>query len=814
MKKINFVVFLLVLSLGASAQSYQKTNLGIKAQINATDVEIQFFGPSTVRVLKSPVGKIFTKESLSVIKKPETTKMAIHQQGDVVSLKSNQLKVDVDLKSGKISYSTLAGVLLLSEKASGTTFTDFNDAGSKTYTVNQLFLLDKNEDIYGLGQQQHGRLSLRNAKINMVQGNTDDYVPFLVSTKGYGLFWDNYSPTVFEDKAEYASFKSDVGDCIDYYFMLGGNIDGSIACMRDLTGQAPMFPLWTFGFWQSKERYKSQSELVGVVQKHRELEVPLDGIIQDWQYWGSNYLWNAMEFLNTEFPNPQKMVDDIHNMNAHLIISIWSSFGPQTKQYREMKPKGMLLNFGTWPQSGLEAWPPNREYPSGVEPYDPYNPEARDIYWKYLNKGLFSFGIDGWWMDSTEPDHLDFKPSDFDLKTYMGSFRKVRNAFPLMAVGGVAENQRATSSDKRIFILTRSAFAGQQRYGANTWSGDVNSSWQSLRNQIPAGLNFSMSAIPYWNTDIGGFFAGAYNKGWNDGSGAKNPAFQELYVRWLQFGAFTPMMRSHGTDVPREIYNFGKKGEPIFDAIAKMINLRYSLLPYIYSAAWDITNKQSTMMRALVMDFDDKNVRDMNNEYMFGKSILVAPIVNAQYTPETVVKTDENSGWNKDDKKDGKELAVDFTQQKSSKAYLPAGTSWFDFWSNQKYDGGQEVTLTTTIDKIPLFIKAGSIVPFGPNVQFATEKKWDHLEIRVYPGANAEFTLYEDENDNYNYEKGAFSTIKFTWNDAKKTLTVNDRKGLFPGMLTERKFNIVVVAAGKNIHRTVTYSGKSIKVRL
>jgi len=814
MKKINFVVFLLVLSLGAHAQAYQKTALGVKTKINSNDVEIQFYGPSTVRVLKSPAGITFTKESLSVIQKPQTTKFSVQQQGDVILLKSEKLKVDINLTSGKIAFATIAGTPLLSEKESGVKFTDFNDAGSKTYTVSQLFTLDSDENIYGLGQQQRGKLSLRNAKINMVQGNTDDYVPFLVSTKGYGLFWDNYSPTVFEDKAEYASFKSDVGDCIDYYFMLGGNIDGSIACMRDLTGQAPMFPLWTFGFWQSKERYKSQNELVGVVNKYRELGIPLDGIIQDWQYWGSNYLWNAMEFLNTEFPNPQKMVDDIHNMNAHLIISIWSSFGPQTKQYREMKPKGMLLNFGTWPQSGLEAWPPNRDYPSGVEPYDPYNPEAREIYWKYLNKGLFSFGIDGWWMDSTEPDHLDFKPSDFDLKTYMGSFRKVRNAFPLMAVGGVAENQRATSSDKRVFILTRSAFAGQQRYGANTWSGDVNSSWQSLRNQIPAGLNFSMSAIPYWNTDIGGFFAGAYNKGWNDGSGAKNPAFQELYVRWLQFGAFTPMMRSHGTDVPREIYNFGKKGEPIYDAIAKMINLRYSLLPYIYSAAWDITNKQSTMMRALVMDFDDKKVRDMNNEYMFGKSILVAPIVNAQYTPETVVKTDENSGWNKDDKKDGKELAVDFTQQKSSKAYLPAGTSWFDFWSNQKYDGGQEVTLTTTIDKIPLFIKAGSIVPFGPNVQFATEKKWDQLEIRVYPGANAEFTLYEDENDNYNYEKGAFSTIKFTWNDAKKTLTVNDRKGLFPGMLTERKFNIVVVAAGKNIHRTVTYSGKSIKVRL
>ncbi|MEA4852471.1 MAG: glycoside hydrolase family 31 protein [Paludibacter sp.] len=817
MKKINLVLFLLVLSFGAYAQSYQKTSLGIKARINAMDVEIQFFSPSTVRVLKSPIGKNFTKESLSVVKKPETTKLTIHQQGDVVSLKSNRLKVDVDLKSGKVSYITLTGALLMSEKASGATFVDFNDAGSKTYTVNQLFVLDKDEAIYGLGQQQHGKLSLRNAKINMVQGNTDDYVPFLVSTKGYGLFWDNYSPTTFEDKPESASFKSEVGDCIDYYFMLGGNIDGAIACMRDLTGQAPMFPLWTFGFWQSKERYKSQSELVGVVQKHRELGVPLDGIIQDWQYWGSNYLWNAMDFLNPEFPNPKKMVEDIHNMNAHVIISIWNSFGPQTKQYREMKPQGMLLKFGTWPQSGLETWPPNMEYPSGVEPYDVYNPAARQIYWKYLKNGLFSLGIDGWWMDSSEPDHLDFKPTDFDIKTYLGSFRKVRNAFPLMTVGGVADNQRATTSDKRVFILTRSAFAGQQRYGANTWSGDVNSSWQSLRNQIPAGLNFSMSAIPYWNTDIGGFFAGAYNKGWNDGSGAKNPAFQELYVRWLQFGAFTPMMRSHGTDVPREIYNFGKKGEPIYDAIAKMINLRYSLLPYIYSAAWDITNKQSTMMRALVMDFDDKNVRDMNNEYMFGKSILVAPIVNAQYTPETVVKTDENSGWNKDDKKDGKELAVDFTQQKSSKAYLPAGTSWFDFWSNQKYDGGQEVTLTTTIDKIPLFIKAGSIVPFGPNVQFATEKKWDHLEVRVYEGANGEFSLYEDENDNYNYEKGIYSTIAFSWNNAGKTLTIDARKGSFPGMQTERKFHILKISKDKNsapIKQEVIYKGKKLTVKL
>ena len=814
MKKVKLLLsLLLVFAMGLQAQSYQKTDLGLKTKINSTDVEIQFFSPSTVRILKSPVGKPFKKESLTVIKKPQVTKLVINQQGDVISLKSNKLKVEVDVKSGKIAYTTLAGVKLLSEKESGATFTDFNDAGSKTYTINQSFTLDKDEAIYGLGQQQRGKLSLRNEKINMVQGNTDDYVPFLVSTKGYGLFWDNYSPTTFEDKPESTSFRSDVGDCIDYYFMLGGSIDGSIACMRDLSGQAPMFPLWTFGYWQSKERYKSQNELVGVVNKYRELGVPLDGIIQDWQYWGNNYLWNAMDFLNTEFPAPKKMVEDIHKQNAHVIISIWNSFGPQTKQYREMKPKGMLLNFGTWPQSGLEAWPPNREYPSGVEPYDVYNPEARDIYWKYLNKGLFSVGIDGWWMDSSEPDHLDFKPSDFDLKTYLGSFRKVRNAFPLMTVGGVAEHQRATSSDKRVFILTRSAFAGQQRYGANTWSGDVNSSWQSLRNQIPAGLNFSMSAIPYWNTDIGGFFASAYNRGWSEG--AKNPAFQELYVRWLQFGAFTPMMRSHGTDIPREIYNFGKKGETIYDAIAKSIDLRYSLLPYIYSAAWDITNSQSTMMRALIMDFSDKNVVNINNEYMFGKSILVAPIVNAQYTPETILRANAETGWDKKDASDNaKNQAVSFAQPKSTKVYLPEGTSWYDFWTNEKIIGGKEIVKATTIDEIPLYIKAGSIIPFGPQVQYATEKKWDNLEIRVYPGANGEFSLYEDENDNYNYEKGAYSTITFSWNDASKSLTVNNRNGSFPGMITSRKFNIVVIAAGKKIEKAITYTGKKVVVKL
>ena len=774
MKKSHLLLALFVFcTLGTTAQTVTKTNIGLTATVGSTCIDIQFFGPSLVRVVKYPAGKTFIKESLSVVKKPQSVKWSSNQQGDVVTLKSESLKVNLDMKTGKIAFSTLNGVALLNEKEAGARFTDFNDVGNKTYSVDQSFVLDKDESIYGLGQQQQGKMVQRNLKLRMVEGNTDDYIPFFLSAKGYGLYWDNYSPTTFSDNSEVTSFNSQVGDGIDYYFMFGGNADGVIAQMRDLTGQAPMIPLWTYGYWQSKERYKSQDELVGVVKKYRELGVPLDGIIQDWQYWGNNYLWNAMDFLNPEFYNPKKMVDDIHGMNAHMIISIWASFGPQTLQYKELDAKGMLMNFSTWPQSGLDTWPPNRNYPSGVRVYDPFNPEARDIFWKYLNKGLFSVGIDGWWMDSSEPDHLDFKDEDFNNKTFLGSFRKVRNAFPLMTVGGVAEHQRGASSDKRVFILTRSAFAGQQRYGANTWSGDVTASWDALRNQISAGLNFSLCGIPNWNSDIGGFFLSRFRKKLED------PDYCALYTRWLEFGAFCPMMRSHGTDAPREIYNFGKPGTPVYDAIAKYINLRYSLLPYIYTASWEVTAKQSTMMRALVMDFaKDKDALNINDEYMFGSSFLVCPVT---------------------------------TSANNKTLYLPKGTEWFDFWTNEKLVGGQKVTKVCPLDIMPLYVKAGSIVPFGPAVQYATEKKWDNLEICVYPGANGTFTLYEDENDNYNYEKGQFSLIGFNWDDAKKVLTIADRKGAFSGMLQQRNFRIVLL--GKPV-KEVQYVGKKLQIAL
>ncbi len=792
------------MAVSTHAQVYKTTKQGVKAEINGNKIELQFYSPSIVRIVKHLAGTGFEKQSLSVVKSPEKVSFSTKQRGDELLIGSKALSVTLNLKNGKISFFSPKSGLLLNEKERGVSFTDFNDAGVETYSVGQSFILDKDEAIYGLGQQHEGKMSKRNVKLNMIQGNLDDYVPFFLSEKGYGLFWDNYSPTLFKDNQDSTSFKSEVGDGIDYYFIYGANADGVIAGMRDLTGQAPMFPLWTFGFWQSRERYKSQDELLGVVKKYRELGVPLDGIIQDWQYWGNNYLWNAMEFLNPGFYDPQKMVNDVHNLNAHMIISIWSSFGPHTKPYKELDKIGALMDFKTWPLTGTEGWPPNPDYPSGVRVYDAYNPQARDIYWDYLNKGIFSLGMDGWWMDSSEPDHLEFKPSDFDNKTYLGSFRKVRNAFPLMTVGGVSQHQRSVTSDKRIFILTRSAFAGQQRYGANTWSGDVVASWDALRNQISAGLNFSLCGIPYWNSDIGGFFL------WNFKNPLENADYRELQVRWMEFGAFCPMMRSHGEGYPREIYQFGKKGNPTYDAIEKYINLRYSLLPYIYSASWDVTAHQSSMMRALVMDFaNDKNALDINDEFMFGHSILVSPVTKPMYWKEQVKGTDTVK-------------VEDFKSIRTKDVYLPNGTNWCDFWTGEKLSGGQTVKKETPLDIIPLYVKTGSILPLGPKVQYAAEKKWDNLEIRIYEGANGEFTLYEDENDNYNYEKGAYSTITFLWNDKQKALTIGERKGSFPGMLTERKFNIVMVGedkgTGSNLtekpDKKVAYQGKRVVVKL
>ena len=757
--------------------------------VAAAQVKVEFMTPSIVHIVKGEPTK-----SLVVIAKPE--QVDVKQKGNTWSSSALTVKQDAQ---GNLTFLTAKGKVLLREK------------NCDVAEARQTFTLDKDEAIYGLGTIQNGKMNRRGETKRMEQSNLEDFQNVLQSIKGWGLYWENYSPTLFEDNANGMTFDAEVGKGVDYYFMYGGSADGVIAQMRHLTGDVPMFPLWTYGFWQSKERYKTAAETESIVDKYRALQVPLDGIIQDWQYWGSNYLWNAMDFLSEDFVNGPQMIKNVHRKHAHFMISIWASFGPQTQQYRELAEKNLLLPFETWPQSGLShIWPPRRDYPSGVKVYDAFSPEARAIYWKHL-KRLYDYGTDAWWMDSTDPDFFNPRESDYAHPVYGGTWRSQRNAFPLETVRGIYQSQRKDDRGKRIFIMTRSSYAGQQHYGSNMWSGDVNSSWDMLRKQVPAGLSFSLTGNPNFNTDIGGFFCNAYNT-LGPASAPRNPQYQELYVRWMQYGLFCPVFRSHGADAPREIWQFGTQGEPVYDAIEKQIRLRYRLIPYLYSTAWQVTSNNDSYMRPLFADFpQDKTVWDMTDEFMFGHSILAAPIVNPQYTEEKIIRTDAMTGWDRKGNSDVETVGhVDFTATKTAVKYLPKGAMWYDYWTNKQYKGGQRVTITTTFDRVPMFVRAGSILPLGPEMQYVGEKNWDNLELRIYPGADGSFTLYEDEGDNYNYEKGTYSVIQFSWNEKTHTLTIGDRQGRYPGMLQNRQFT-VVMPDGKR--QTVRYDGNAQVVR-
>ena len=799
-----------VLSAILCMMAIAMTGSPVEMQTSGTTVTLEFFTPSIVRVVKSPIGHTYEKQGLVVIARPDDVQ--ITQKGHTVS--SDVLTVSLDAKTGALTF-TAKGKTLLREKGAGLFEPRTTGPDSGAYRVTQCFQLDKDEAIYGLGTFQNGKINRRGEHKLMEQSNLEDFQNVLQSIKGWGIYWDNYSRTQFDDNAvKGMSFSSEVGDCVDYYFMYGGSADGVIAQMRHLSGDVPMFPLWTYGFWQCKERYKSAAELLGVVDQYRALQVPLDGIVQDWQYWGSNYLWNAMDFLTEEYANGEQMIRDVHQKHAHFMISIWASFGPKTKAYRQLDEKGLLFDFETWPQSGLTFWPPRMDYPSGVRVYDAFSPVARDIYWQHL-KPLLDKGTDAWWMDSTDPDFFNPKESDYDHRAGAnGTWRSLRNAFPLETVKGVYHNQRQTEHQKRVFIMTRSAFAGQQHYGSGLWSGDVASSWDMLRKQVPAGLSYSLTGCPNFNTDIGGFFCGSYNtKG--SGSAPQNPQFQELYVRWMQYGLFCPVFRSHGADAPREIWQFGKRGEPVYDAIESQIRLRYRLIPYLYSTAWQVTSNNESYLRPLFSDFAaDKKVWNMTDEFMFGRSILAAPILDPQYTQEKVIRENAMTGWDAKQPAAGDSnvaAAIDWSTPKTVTKYLPKGTLWYDFWTGKSYRGGQSVTLQTSLDRVPMFVRAGSILPLGPEMQYTGEKPWDNLELRLYPGADGTFTLYEDEGDTYRYEQGVYTTIRFDWNDKARTLTIAERQGSYPGMLSSRQFTVILP---DGTTKTISYHGHPITLTL
>jgi alpha-D-xyloside xylohydrolase len=688
-----------------------------------------------------------------------------------------------------VSFLDADGHLLLREAAQGRQFAPATLAGTAVTSCAQSFETAADEGLYGLGQHQLGAWNYSSGSggsVKLAQANTDVGIPVITSSKGYMVLWDNPAVTTISSRpagdanagTKVLRWSSEYGRAIDYYFCYGdGTIDTALKAYRQLTGDAPLMPRWMLGFWQCKERYASQEELLGVAKKLRELKVPVDGIIQDWQYWppGTN-TWGSHLFDPARYPDPAGMFRELHAMNYHALISVWAKFDLGSENSKELNAVG-----GMFPQVTSYAFPPGHG-----QWYDPFSTAGRQTYWKQMRDEIFSKGVDGWWLDAPEPEigGMGFR----NYKTGMGPGYEVFNAYPLMHSTGIYQGQRAATDQKRVVILTRSAYAGQQRNSAITWSGDITGTWQVLRNQIAGGLNFSLSGIPYWNTDTGGFFS---SRETGDGN-PNNPKFQEFFSRWFQFSSFCPMFRVHsssGLNPGREFFRFDEKTQGV---LRNYLDLRYRLLPYLYSVAWQVTDGGSTFMRPLVMDFPkDPQALDIGDQYLFGPAIMVTPVTTAGATTRSV--------------------------------YLPAaGAPWYDFWTGKTAPAGQRVEAAAPVATLPLFVRPGAIIPLGPFLQYSSEKPADPIELRIYRGADGRFTLYEDEGDNYDYEKGKHATIPISWNETKQTLEIGKRTGGFPGLLKEHTFNIVWVADGHGAGISaaeppdvvVHYNGKPVRVKV
>ena len=788
----------------------------------AQTTRVEIYAPGIARVTKTLDDEArAAKHSYSVLLTPAADAPVV-TAGQ--TLRTDCMEVQVS-QEGVVTFRDLRGNVLLREMRPGmvTSITEGVDQGK--YRTSQTFRLADDEAIFGLGQRKSFKMNQRGEHVTFWNTNTNICIPYFASDRGYGLYWDNAGRTRLDDDgAQGTTWSSEVDAAgIDYYFLYkDGTQDGVIAQIRQLTGQATMMPLWAMGYWQCRERYKSSDELCDALDAYRSREIPLDGIVQDWQYWGCDSNWNAMKFMNPHYINkmndphwikylpkdedpnarypepriktPEEMVEYVHQHHAHLMISIWASFGPWTEQYRKLDRIGALYDFDTWPRQ------------QGVKPYDPFHPKARDIYWAYL-KNLYRMGFDAWWTDSTEPDHWE-KPGDDEWMTHDGSWHSVKNAFTMQSNRGIYEHQRAEKTNrKRQLQMSRTSTFGIQHYGTFSWSGDVVSSWETMQNQVPSGLNYVMCGIPMWSTDLGGFF------GWEFGNDPKTPYAQELMVRWMQWGTFMPLMRNHcSSPMVSEIWHYGEPGEWAYDVQKKFIELRYRLMPYIYSMMGATVQESGLMMRPLVMDFArDTTAICRNDEYMFGRALLVKPVTQPLYSWNGPGRT---SHW----------IYPDVAQAAAPvDVYLPRGTEWWDFWTNERLAGGQHLQALAPIDRLPVYVRAGSILTFGPRVQWTDEKPWDNLEVRVYPGADGDQVLYEDEGDGYGYEQGQFSQIRFHWDDQARTLTIEAREGSYPGMLQQRQFRICLVGgqtpsgdveAGAEALQSVSYRGEKVKVKM
>jgi alpha-D-xyloside xylohydrolase len=880
------------------------------------------------RIRRVAASSLFKNDSLVVLPEINAVDLTYEKIEDFFVVKTDAVEVRVDIVNTSITFQTLNGTKIFTELDSENKISKLKENGND-YSITQKIKFDSDEGLYGLGQYQDGVMNYQNQKVILAQSNRTIALPFLTSTKGYGILWDNYSWTEFESKADndssfVGSLYSEIADGIDYYFVYGGSFDDTIAGYRYLTGQAPMYGKWAYGYWQCKERYQSFDELEDVVKEYRNRKIPIDNIIQDWKYWGE-LGWSALDFDEETYPEPERRIAELHEKyNCKVMLSIWPSIGKESKPGRELIDKKMMFPVLCW----------NNGYV-----YDVYNPEAQDIYWKYTKENLFDRGVDAFWIDGSEPEFFaahtreEFKNQMYQSgDSVIGSLKKYLNPYALKSVQPVYEGQRKATDKKRVYILTRSGFSGQQRYAASSWSGDIAGSWDVLKKQISGGINFCMAGVPYWTHDIGGFFTNRYKKGCLD------PEYRELYLRWFQFGAFTPLFRSHGTNTPREMWRFGDKGDVIYDSLVNFTNLRYRLMPYIYSCAGMVTQKGYTLMRGLPMDFaDDKECFGITDQFMFGPSIMACPVTERMYnisdcedgetisekhfsqqsevgllaeyfgtkdfrerklektdpcidfdwsggTPEGVSYYDYSIRWSgyiesdvsgihemtlvscavkvtinnkclldelgydgselnsykfsfnfeKDKKysikveykrapdtasiclkwkKPGKEVLTVPENSKERTLYLANGCEWYDYWNNDIYEGGQTITVPAPLETMPLFIKSGSIITVGPEIQYASEKPADPMELYIYTGVDGSFILYEDEGDNYNYEKGYYSEIKIEWINSGNKLIIGERKGAFEGMLKNRTFIPVIIKEGeKTVQEPVEYCGKRISV--
>jgi alpha-D-xyloside xylohydrolase len=735
---------------------------GFDATIGDESMRVVVCADSIIHVTTRPEGRASEHPQPWLLPADQSCKGApfqFHKDAESAGIKTSSLTVTLSLDRGNLSYATAEGKPLLREaSAVPRTYTAVDLKDDHAFHVKDRFSPSFTEAFYGLGQHQNGMFNYRGATVELGQNNTDIAVPVLVSTTGYGIIWNTASFTYVDNRFPLElSFDSMAEDGVDYFFVYGPEMDGIIHQYRTLTGHAPMLPRWSYGFIQSKDRYKSLDEMISIANRYRSEHIPLDVMVQDWFWWKHE----GDPVFNENYHDVPGDLKTLHDEHVHTMISTWGLIDPSSDTYKKLDAEGLFV-----PDAHV---------------YDASSPRARDVYWENLTSKLFAQGWDSFWLDSAEPEEFWPHGGDAilrDKKIAIGSGAMYTNLYPLVHNEGIQEHWRKTTDQKRTFLLTRSAFLGQQRVGATVWSGDVFSSYWGLSHQIAAGLNYAVSGLPYWTTDIGGYWP-TY-----DGE-IEDPAYQELYLRWFQFGVFCPIFRSHGHRPHNEMWSYPN----VESSLIEYDRLRYRMMPYIYSLAWKVSNEDYTIQRPLVMDWrSDPQTWNIGDQFMFGPAILVSPVTEAKATQRRL--------------------------------YLPKDTLWYDFWTGETTEGGVSIQAAAPLNRIPLYVRAGSILPLGPDEQYAGEKVDGPVELRIYPGANGSFNFYQDEGDNYNYEKGQHAVIPITWSDSERTLTLGARAGSYSGMPQEITFHIILVHPGHGVgggveehaEDTVVYKGSEIKV--